>query len=155
MIHLKQTTFVLTLLALTIASNVSWGQTLERQTFSSAGSSLGEFTIGGVFTSTLSSNNQLTQGFEQTFLSTVFIEEASAFELKIFPNPASHQLTIQSSLSNYSYQLTDLTGKIFVEGRVTKGHAELDTSSLARAPYLIAIRNSYGVVIQTIQFIKI
>ncbi len=61
----------------------------------------------------------LTQGFQQPDLqvTTGFIDQTFAYELKTFPNPTSHELVLETDYEKpLQYQLVDLTGKVLRQG---------------------------------------
>lgn len=70
---------------------------------------------------------------------------------KVYPNPASEYLTIETKVNEVSaYKLTDISGKEMLTGYVNKNE-RIDVSSLHRGIYLLNINNSLGTeVIKTV-----
>ena len=70
----------------------------------------------------------------------------------IYPNPARDFIYIKShEQENFSYQITDMSGKIFLKGNISQGEA-LDVSDLNTGLYLLVLNNSDFV--RTLKFIK-
>lgn len=139
---------------LSLLSLASQAQQLERQLFASAGTSVGSFSIGEVFTQTYSSNQQLTQGFQQTNLEVVSVQEEKTVELRVFPNPAADQLTIQTEMSFFEYVITDLSGKVCLESQGARTEV-VDVKSLAQGLYLLRITQSEDLILETHQIVKL
>jgi hypothetical protein len=60
---------------------------------------------------------------------------------KLYPNPATHQLTIQTTGYNSSYQLTTTTGQLLLQGNVTQPNFTIDVSILPPGLYFVQLTN--------------
>ena len=94
------------------------------------------FTIGESFTSTLTNNEIHTLGFQQTGQSMVSIVELSDDPIELYPNPAKEQINFVSSIkSPFSYKITDVTGRVVLEGFNLEPNLKLDVSGLETGKY--------------------
>jgi len=75
-------------------------------------------------------------------------------EYNIYPNPATDYINVEAPLSFYNvfYQISDLTGRIFVSDYLEADKASIDISSLKPGMYLITLKtkNSF----KTYKFVK-
>ena len=104
-----------------------------------------DFTIGEVVTSTVSNGEKtLTQGFHQTNLSFVSIENhVPNYEAIIFPNPTDNFLNIKAiSFKNVNYSLFDEMGKLVLNGTLYSEKTSLDVSKLHTGLYSLVLNNS-------------
>lgn len=145
---------LLLILCCTICSQEISGQVIERQVFASAGQSAGEFTIGEVFTQTLSNENSLTQGFHQPFLTIVGVQEESTSLLKVWPNPTRDVLHIKCDFLDYQWRILDAAGRIVLEGNGTASE-DLSVAQLARGSYLLRILDSASGFNESLQFVRL
>ena len=98
-------------------------------TFTSSTGSI-SFTIGEGVAKTLTNGDKtLTQGFHQTNISVSIISELKdlGFNISVFPNPVSDELTLQlgeENIPGLQYLLCDMDGKLIylkkLKGSVTK-----------------------------------
>lgn len=76
------------------------------------------------------------------------VEEKSAVtsDWRVYPNPASEQLFLESSMhhAGASYELSDLNGRVLGSGQVQAGG--VDISALAPGVYVVSIRAEDGAV---------
>ena len=83
------------------------------------------------------------------------IEQNTAF--RIWPNPTTDVLHLQLSddtnIQDYTYQLFSLTGKLLQGGRLSDNHVEIDVNHYVSGAYILKIENSLHQV-QTFKFIK-
>ncbi|MFT5824263.1 MAG: hypothetical protein ACI8ZM_005529 [Crocinitomix sp.] len=75
------------------------------------------------------------------------IQTGEPTKLKIYPNPASDQLTIELPNLNKAYQITlvDITGRVIMQTDVKSDYSEnltWDTKSVANGTYLILMRDA-------------
>lgn len=110
------------MLSLGLAS-AAHAQHLERQVTASAGDyrqapGLGSlhWTLGETVIETLTSGSvRLSQGFQQLYILAVDVDEPAVegFSFKVFPNPASASVNIQTENDqNLHWQLTDVSGRV-------------------------------------------
>jgi uncharacterized delta-60 repeat protein len=67
------------------------------------------------------------------------IVEMETDMVKIYPNPATNILTIETQSGKGIYQLQDVTGKILLNGSVTATKFSLDISALNKGIYLLSV----------------
>jgi len=79
--------------------------------------------------------NQLPTGITQT--------TATAYDFKVFPNPASSSITVSvpEALIGSTLTLTDITGREINSVWLSTANHELSTASLANGIYFVTIRN--------------
>jgi len=114
-----------------------------------------DFTIGEVAVTTLnSSNNILTQGFQQPMEDGVFINEVDeGIIITFFPNPVKDFLMLQilnAEEQNFDIELYDLLGQLVVKYPGVTGNSgtsvfTYDMKSLAPGTYFIHVagKNSF------------
>lgn len=80
------------------------------------------------------------------------IEEIEAYEIEIYPNPASDAFTLEvdAALLNSTYRLHDVTGKLVDEGRVSSLNTQVDVSGLADGQYSLVVVGKDGVVVERV-----
>ena len=91
------------------------------------------------------------QGVQQPWEISIItaIEEPQIFSLKVtvYPNPAANSLTLniadnakpEHDLSQLSYQIYDMSGKILRHRKITGTQTEIVVSDLAPAPYFLRL----------------
>ena len=80
-------------------------------------------------------------------------EELSDMEVKLFPNPTSDKITIQSdSFKNTTLQITDVLGKQLLQQNINKSETILDLSNYSNGQYFLQLeRDSKRVVYKIIK----
>jgi len=79
-------------------------------------------------------------------ISFVSTNEIKTKFFKIYPNPATEKVTIESSQGKIqSVSLMNLNGEVLFEESLNKENVELDVSGLSRSLYLVKIITSSGV----------
>lgn len=78
-------------------------------------------------------------------LFTVSIKEKRALnDFSFYPNPASDRITIASKEHTSSpYTVSDITGRVFLNGRITSEVTSLDIQSLSPGIYFLQIGNEW------------
>jgi hypothetical protein len=71
--------------------------------------------------------------------------------LNAYPNPTQSQIQVSLTnpsvlVSDQSYVLTDLQGRVVLKGSITSSYFSLDLSSLSRGVYLLSIRSESKVL---------
>lgn len=131
-----------------VAGGICFGQTTSPEITTSSGDHFTgsnaqlSWTIGEPLSETYSSgNNQLTQGFHQTKLSVVGIDEnQTKYKINVFPNPTSDLINIDVT-SNDEYlqvQLFDINGKVLFS-KSFKENAALKMSAFSAGTYFLKI----------------
>ena len=103
------------------------------------------FSVGQIiYTEALGTNGSATQGNQQAYeLFSVGVEQTDLhISLTVFPNPTSHNLTlqIQDLQQNLSYQLTDAMGHILDQKTMTTKSTSIPMEHYAAATYFLNIK---------------
>lgn len=105
------------------------------------------WTVGETVTPTLTgSNNILTQGFQQTYLTVTALEDKTDLNLSMtaYPNPTADFVTINAgtqNLENLSYTLFDSNGKLLAKQTLVKSQTEVSLTSYASGVYFLKVTN--------------
>jgi len=83
--------------------------------------------------------------FEVTVDDCIGIEENGENDLRIYPNPATDQLNIQSELTIKSIKLMDMTGKEILKLQLHSTKHQINTSHLNSGIYLLLIETEKSV----------
>ncbi|MFN8283260.1 MAG: T9SS type A sorting domain-containing protein [Chitinophagales bacterium] len=118
-----------------------------------------DYVIGETVIATMkSSNNQLSSGFEQsTYTITAVKDNITEIQVSLFPNPIKNNLILQSKdvhLKNGKYQLTDMNGKLIMEGNVANENTIIDCSSFATATYYLMLMNEKNQLLHSYKIVK-
>ena len=103
------------------------------------------FSLGELAIETFSStNNILTQGFQQTNLVAVSIKELPGldYEISVYPNPVKDIVILKipsDKMTGKQYKLYDSNGKLLQNKLLEKTETEISFSSLAPATYFIKV----------------
>ncbi len=103
---------------------------------------------------------QLTQGFHQTKLTIVAVDDLSAaFQVRVYPNPSSGWVSIeaQSDAPAFGVALSDVQGRVLLSQAATASLGlprTLDLSGYAPGMYLLHLRSQDGQNIQTFKIVK-
>jgi len=84
-------------------------------------------------------------GCENTTLvnvSTVGIEEAELFQIKLFPNPAKHIIFVQSARQLGQWIILNSQGQVVLQGTSSEVNTAIDIKSLASGTYTIQFFSS-------------
>lgn len=143
--------FCLSLFILLVFFSTVEAQTLRRQCVASTGSYVSENgttvqqTIGQPYGTApyYSNTTRFTPGFIQPVFRIENIK--SSIEATIFPNPASNQVTIESTvlLENVVIQVVDATGKMLLSQKIKEFKTyTIDCSNWASGAYVISLTDS-------------
>ena len=116
-----------------------------------------DFTIGEPVIETVSDGaNDLTQGFHQTKLTVVSVEDLDVnFSVNIFPNPTADVVNL--NIDNYeglSFHLFDVTGKLLKQEMVTAQRTTVNVSDYPKGTYLLTLTHQENKKIKTYKIIK-
>ena len=76
---------------------------------------------------------------------TTGINEAPAFSAtRVYPNPASEQLTIENGGAGTKLEVFDIVGKLMMRTTLTKSREQIDISSLSGGMYLLSFTAEDG-----------
>mgnify|MGYP001117038139 CR=1 FL=1 len=99
-----------------------------------------------VYTTNIGTNGSVAQGVQQAFEISVVtgIEEAKSINLTIsaYPNPTTDYLTLEVKdfeLSNLSFQLYDIQGKLLQSEKITGNQTSILMSNLVQANYFVKV----------------
>jgi len=73
-------------------------------------------------------------------------DKQSYAHLNIYPNPSTGVFTIYPLHDNFDYYVTDFTGRIIKEGKITMPGDEINLSSFNTGVYLLILSNSQQVI---------
>ena len=99
-----------------------------------------------VYTTNTRTNGSVAQGVQQPFEISVVtaIEEAKGINLSVsaYPNPTTDYLTLEVKefeLSNMSFQLYDMSGKLLQNEKITGNQTSIVMSNLVPATYFVKV----------------
>jgi len=130
----------------------------------SAGYSVGQV----VYTTNTGTNGSVAQGVQQPYEISVVtgIEEAIGINLSVsaYPNPTTDYLTLiindnvqtRHALSQLSYQLYDMNGKLLQSTKITGKQTSIDMSNLVPATYFVkVVVQTQGLASQEVKTFKV
>lgn len=93
----------------------------------------------------------VTNTFETEFVATLGVADFTAENLIIYPNPATHQVSISvqnSADAIAEIRLTDMLGKVVFQQKVSQTQAKIDLSGLSKGVYMLEVQteNKFSVV---------
>jgi len=113
-----------------------------------------------VYTTNTGTNGTVAQGVQQPYEISVVtgIEEAKGINLSVtaYPNPTTDYLTLsiaEFEISNLSYQLYDMNGKLLQNAKITGNQTSIAMSNLVPATYFVKVLQESKVV-KTFKIIK-
>lgn len=99
-----------------------------------------------VYTTNTGTNGSVAQGVQQPYEISVVtgFEEAKGINLSVtaYPNPTTDYLTLSISefeISNLSYQLYDMTGKLLQNKKLTGTETQIDMRNLVPTTYFVRV----------------
>ena len=105
------------------------------------------YTIGEIVTelgNDTVNNIDLTQGFQQAYISIVSTENhITDIDIAVFPNPAVNYLNVNiSDLSKVkTYAMYDMSGKMLLKQEIISNQFEISFSNLSSGNYLLIFKN--------------
>jgi hypothetical protein len=78
--------------------------------------------------------------------------QLSANLLSVYPNPASAQLTVKSSIESGIITITDVMGRELATTQLESGVANINTSSFSAGVYFITVKNNTGNILNENKF---
>ena len=123
--------------------------------FTSAGGSI-SWTLGEIMGETYTStNNMLTQGFQQPQDQATGIQELKGdIAVSVFPNPFSSALTISSEAGKGQLRLYDMLGKQLDSWVVTQGNTEIFLGDLPNGMYIAVFTNTETLAVRSFKITK-
>lgn len=115
-----------------------------QQLLTTAGSQQGDvsWSIGEMITEVgVVSDMSIYQGFNGVEVNVqTGLSDAPSYGLSVFPNPVIDKLIINIDAdAGFTYRLTDLVGRVLVEGKARSERAEVDMSSYASGQYILQV----------------
>ncbi len=100
------------------------------------------WTIGEVATETfISSTHTVSQGFHQGNLLVDRINEdfPTDFSIKVYPNPVSDILLIETDAENLEYRIIDIDGRVRLNGNIISENQQIDFTGLPTGTYFFQV----------------
>ena len=113
----------------------------------SGGGGSASYSVGQVvYTTNTGTNGSVAQGVQQPFEISVVtgLEQAKGINLSVsaYPNPTTDYLTLsigEFDISNLSYQLYDMNGKLLQNAKITGNQTSIVMSNLVPANYFLRV----------------
>lgn len=150
--------------ALFLLGSTIFCQTIQNSVISSAGGSASagnvkmDYTLGETVIETFTAGgNTLTQGFHQTNLTLVAIENVELFaEISIYPNPTSEfvNIDIPADYKLMDISMYDVTGKLLKNKTNASGLVTFNVNDLATGTYYLQVINPKNQQLKTFKLIK-
>jgi len=154
----------LLMVGLFLMGSTVFGQTIQNSVISSTGGSASagnvkmDYTLGETVIETFSAGgNTLTQGFHQTNLTLVAVENVELFaEISIYPNPTSEFVNIDIPVNYKLMEISmfDVTGKLLKTKTNASGLVTFDVNDLATGTYYLQVINPQTQQLKTFKLIK-
>ncbi|MDD3875041.1 MAG: T9SS type A sorting domain-containing protein [Bacteroidales bacterium] len=151
-------------MGLFLSSSMIFGQTIQNSVISSTGASASsgnvkmDYTLGEIVVETFTSGgNTITQGFHQTNLTLVAIENPELFsEINVYPNPANEYINIDipAGYDMLNITLFDDLGRLVSQQKEVSGLQTLDAHDLATGIYYLQVLSSSTNQSKTFKVIK-
>ena len=113
-----------------------------------------------VYTTNTGTNGSVAEGVQHAYEISVVteIEEATGINLsvKAYPNPTANYLTLsveEFDISNLSYQLYDMQGKLLQKETITSNQTSIDMNNLVPASYFVKVTQN-NTEVKTFKIIK-
>ena len=110
-----------------------------------------------VFSANAGANGSVTQGVQQPYEISVLSvsENAENINLSVYPNPSTDYLCLTTSdeISDLSYQLFDMSGRLLKSGKVVANQTSIDMQDLVPATYFVKV-NQGNKTVKSFKIIK-
>jgi hypothetical protein len=73
------------------------------------------------------------------------VNEVTAVEIKVFPNPANNRLFVESDVAG-TIEIINSQGQVLLKDKATKGLSEYDISSFQTGIYFVILHNNQIVI---------
>ena len=116
------------------------------------------FSVGQVvFGANAGTNGSVTEGVQQPYEISVLsvAEQAENINLSVYPNPSTDYLYLTTSdeISDLSYQLFDMNGKLLKSEKVIANQTNIDMQGLVSATYFVKV-NQGNKTVKSFKIIK-
>jgi len=113
--------------------------------YSENGTASLSWTIGETVVETVSDGtNTLTQGFQQGNLSvtTLINETEMGYKVKVYPNPVTDKLSIETTEEKMNFQLLNINGQVLKSGKCENQNHQIDFTALPQGTYILKLNNN-------------
>ncbi len=86
-----------------------------------------------------SENAKITIAINNSISGVSSISEWKALQIKLYPNPASENLTLFNLPEAATLRIMDISGKTLLEKEVQAGDVQLDISAFAKGMYIVSL----------------
>jgi len=151
---IKFTILLLILCTLTVSSQEVIAS--QGNSYNNASVSI-DFTIGEVVIATLgNTGNTLTQGFHQTNLTVLAIEDFDInYQARVFPNPTQDLLQVEiQNFEGLNFKMYDIQGRQLSNEKLNRINTTINTTPYAKGLYLLVILNENNQLLKTYRIIK-
>ncbi|MGB5462787.1 MAG: T9SS type A sorting domain-containing protein [Aureibaculum sp.] len=128
----------------------------QGNSYSNASASI-DFTIGEVVIATLSNTgNTLTQGFHQTNLTVLAIEDFDInYQARVFPNPTQDLFQVEiQNFEGLNFKMYDIQGRQLSKEKLNSINTTINTTPYAKGLYLLVILSENNQLLKTYRIIK-
>ena len=142
---------------------VSFGLQAQVSMNAAGGDAMGDggsvsYSLGQVaFSANVGTNGFVTQGVQQPYEISVLsvAEQAENISLSVYPNPSTDYLYLTTSdeISNLSYQLFDMNGKLLKSEKIIGNQTIIDMQDLVSATYFVKV-NQGNKTVKSFKIIK-
>ena len=142
---------------------VSFGLQAQVSVNAAAGNAMGDggsvsYSLGQVaFSANVGTNGFVTQGVQQPYEISVLsvAEQAENINLSVYPNPSTDYLYLTTSdeISNLSYQLFDMNGRLLQSEKIVGNQTIIDMQDLVSATYFVKV-NQGNKTVKSFKIIK-
>ena len=142
---------------------VSFGLRAQVSVNAAAGNATGDggsvsFSVGQVaFSANVGTNGSVTEGVQQPYEISVLsvAEQAENISLSVYPNPSTDYLYLTTSdeISDLSYQLFDMNGKLLKSEKIIGNQTIIDMQDLVSATYFVKV-NQGNKTVKSFKIIK-
>ena len=142
---------------------VSFGLRAQVSVNAAGGNATGDggsvsFSVGQMtFSANVGPNGSVTQGVQQPYEISVLsvAEQAENINLSVYPNPSTDYLYLTTSdeISDLSYQLFDMNGKLLKSEKIVGNQTNINMQGLVSATYFVKV-NQGNKTVKSFKIIK-
>ncbi|MFT5819081.1 MAG: hypothetical protein ACI8ZM_000303 [Crocinitomix sp.] len=78
------------------------------------------------------------------------VEEVVVFEFKVYPNPTTEKLNLETNVSNLEMRIYAISGEVLLHEKLNSGNNSIDVSALSQGVYLVQLIGNGQVYIEQI-----
>ena len=142
---------------------VSFGLRAQVSVNAAAGNAMGDggsvsYSLGQMaFSANAGTNGSVTEGVQQPYEISVLsvVEQAENISLSAYPNPSTDYLYLTTSdeISNLSYQLFDMNGRLLQSEKIVGNQTNINMQGLVSATYFVKV-NQGNKTVKSFKIIK-